>query len=306
MNTDHPQIAILLPGRADDHGWNASGAQACELLAARGLPTFYIEDVNPTAIPNLLEECSLKGFKLVVGHGCEFAEPVLQIAGHHPKICYFVMDQPFGSPAIPDNVCFLRQKQEEGAFLCGRLAAWLSQSGVLGFVGGSAVPTQTANGNAFRSGALSLRKDLRVLLTYAGTFEDRALGNELALDQIETGADVIMQTADTTGLGVLDACRQCDKRAIGYILDQRSLAPEHLVTSLIVDVAQIIETKARQVLAGSFLNGIWEVGLAEGMVGLAPLAAFVGQEIREDLRNVQSRLVLGPFNQETSETGEVV
>ena len=39
-----------------------------------------------------------------------------------------------------------------------------------------------------------------------GNTEDTALGKESALSMINQGADVIMHAADTTGLGVIEAC----------------------------------------------------------------------------------------------------
>lgn len=288
-----PKIAVLLPGHANDQGWNASAARAVEHLAQQGLPIIYQEGIEPSSIRDTLDKYSREGYELIVGHGCEFCEPVLDVAGLHPNTDYFVMDQPFGSPSIPTNVCFLHQKQMEGAFLCGRLAAWLSQSGTVGFLGGTAVPTQKANGNAFRLGVESLKPEWTTLETYAGTFEDRELGRKLALQLIESGADIIMQTADTTGLGVLDICKGKSVMAIGYILDQQALAPQHIATSLIVDVTRILQTKAKQALESNFASGIWEVGLAEGLVGLGPLASFVGEDIRNDLQSVYAQLVSG-------------
>jgi basic membrane protein A len=166
-------------------------------------------------------------------------------------------------------------------------------SQVVGFVGGAAVETQVANRDAFVRGVASLRPHAQVLSGFAGTFDDRRKGQLIASGQIDAGADVISQTADVSGLGVIDVCRERGVKTTGYAMDQSVLAPGCVLTSLILDVPSVIVTKVRELLSGSFRGGDCEQGLAHGMVALGPFSRDVDDRLRADLRQTQVRIIAG-------------
>ena len=287
------RVVFLLPGYTNDHGWNSSIIGAMDRARALGVEVSCVEGVEPESMHRMVEYHSSNGVTLLVAHGFQFGVPVLSAAQHYPDTCYLVTDQPPESSSIPCNVAFLRQRQEEGAFLCGRLAAWLTETSVVGFVGGPVIPTQVANAEAFRRGVHSLKSNIRVLCDYAGTFGETIQGQRIAGKQIDAGADIIMHTADVAGLGVIDVCRRRGRKAIGYIADQSALAPDLVATSLIVDVPFVVTTKVQEVLSGSFSDGLWEVGLAEGAITLAPFDRFVSSEAQMDIHMTQASIIAG-------------
>src|SRR3546814_2737302 len=73
-------------------------------------------------------------------------------------------------------------------------------------------------------GARSVDEDVKVLVNMTGptpaAWTDPARGAELARSQIERGADVIIQAAGGTGIGVLQAA--ADAEVLGIGTDSRS------------------------------------------------------------------------------------
>ncbi len=108
----------------------------------------------------------------------------------------------------------------------------------------------------------------RILSNYAGVtgdaFKNPAKGKELALAQIDAGADIIFHASGSTGLGVFEAARERDKLAIGVDSDQQAEAPGHFLTSMVkrVDVAVFDTIQSTQ--QGKWAGGVREMGLAEG------------------------------------------
>ena len=84
---------------------------------------------------------------------------------------------------------------------------------------------------AFVKGVESYNPEAKVYGIVAGTFEDAALGQESATAQIELGADIICQTADSTGMGAIEAAAA--KRGvyiIGYGQMGMKIKPDLILT----------------------------------------------------------------------------
>src|SRR5262249_36162675 len=130
----------------------------------------------------------------------------------------------------------LKFREEEGAFLVGALAALVSKSKAIGFVGGMDIPLIHKFEAGYAEGAKHVCPDCRVLVGYAGVtgdaFKNPTKGKELAMAQYAAGADIVFHAAGTTGLGVFEAARQEHKLAIGVDADQWSEAPGHILTSM--------------------------------------------------------------------------
>jgi len=110
-----------------------------------------------------------------------------------------------------------------------------------------------------------------VVSAYAGTepkaFADPSLGGELASAQYGQGADVIFHAAGKTGDGVFAAARQRGALAIGVDSDQFEAAPCCVLTSMVKRVDVAVVDIVKDIIAGKFHGGLYELGLADHGVG---------------------------------------
>ena len=143
----------------------------------------------------------------------------------------------------------------------------------VGYIGGSESAGQLTMKNAYTEGAKAANPDANVLVIMTGNTEDTALGKESALSMINQGADVIMHAADTTGLGVIEACVEKGVYCMGYGSDQHDLAPELMLTSVVEIVPPVIASQVDRIKDGSF-GGVYKPGLGVG-VELAELNADI-------------------------------
>lgn len=286
--------AVLVPGDPNDGGWSEAGTRAAASLGQVGDWRVKVKaQLQPSDVLPVTTEFVDEGLDLVIGHGCEFVDAFLALAPVHPDTYFFAMDTVEEGQSWPENYASIRQRQDQAVYLCGRLAAHMSRSGRVGFVGGLKVPTQMANSRAFERGAKSLDPSIDVMSQYAYTFEDPQLGRQIASDMIAQGADFLMHTASETGNGVAEVCIERGIITIGFILDQRKLAPAVILTSLLVDVAGIYRRKAEEISLGKFKPGVWTVGLAEGMIGLAPFADAVPEQVAVDIEETRRAIMAG-------------
>ena len=166
------------------------------------------------------------------------------------------------------NVRSVVFREHEGAYIAGLLAAMASQTGTIGFVGGMDIPIIRRFLCGYRQGAASVSADTRVLFNMAGdtpaAFADPARGAELARSQIARGADVVIQAAGGTGIGVLQAVADAGKLGIGTDSNQNGLHPGKVLTSIRKRVDVAVHRNFSDARDGKWSAGVQVLGLAEG------------------------------------------
>lgn len=217
-----------------------------------------------------LRKLAARGYDVVVGVGFLFTDAIRSVAMDFPDVKFVLVD---GRIDDIENVASLIFREHEGSFLVGALAAMKSESGVLGFVGGMDVPLIHKFEAGFRAGAQYVRPDVRVIVGYAGVrpeaFADPVRGKEIALSQIDQGADVLFHASGVTGLGVIEGARERGVFAIGVDSNQNPVAPGTMLTSMVKRVDNALYRYIKDAYHDRFRGGLVEFGLKEDGVGFA-------------------------------------
>jgi basic membrane protein A len=210
---------------------------------------------------------------LVVGVGFIFTDDLTQLAREYPRVRFAGVDYALATDSLgrpvapPPNLLALKFREEEGSFLVGALAALVGGSKRLGFVGGMDIPLIHKFEAGYRAGVLRVCPDCRVVAQYAGVtpeaFKNPGRGKELALSQYRSGVNVIFHASGSTGLGVFEAARVADKKAIGVDADQHAEAPGYVLTSMVKRVDEAVFDATRLVGRGEFRGGVRVLGLRE-------------------------------------------
>ncbi|HMJ07375.1 MAG TPA: BMP family ABC transporter substrate-binding protein, partial [Pyrinomonadaceae bacterium] len=181
-----------------------------------------VEPGNPTSIEPAMRAFAEKNFDLIIGIG--FAQsPIMQkVATDYPNIKFAIVDGVIfeaDGKTPKSNVASLVFREHEGSYLVGMIAAYKSKTGVLGFLGGMDIPLIHKFETGYEEGARSVNPQIRVIPNYVGVtdgaWNNPGKGKELALAQIDKGADVIFTAAGNSGLGAFDAVEQYGKNASG-------------------------------------------------------------------------------------------
>ena len=205
---------------------------------------------------------------LIMGDAFGNEEAVRRVAADYPEIAFA-----FGSglgPAEP-NFSVFDNWIHEPAYLCGLMAGGLSESKVIGVVGGYPVPEVNRIVNAFVDGVKEANPDAKVLVTFINSWFDPAAAKEAALAQIDSGADVLFAER----FGVIEAAAENGLWAFGNMSDQNELAPDNVVSSAVWNMDPTVEYLINQVQTGAYtsqdLKDFSMVG--KGGASLAPFHA---------------------------------
>lgn len=245
------------------------------LLQARDELGITFEIFEPTESSD--REAALRLFSqgdadFVVGVGFLFSDDIRAVARDFPDKCFACIDYSWTEgQEVPDNLVGLKFREEEGSFLVGALAAMVSETQRIGFVGGMDIPLIHKFEAGYRAGAQYIDPEIKVIVNYAGVtgnaFKNPSKGKELGLAQYEQGADIIFHASGSTGLGVFEAAREKGRLAIGVDADQSAEAPGLILTSMVKRVDVVVFEEIRRAREGSFAGGVRVLGLKEAAVG---------------------------------------
>jgi basic membrane protein A len=262
--------------------WDGVIQQALINAQDEGLIEFtYIDDVGYASgamertMRQVVEE---QDPDFVIGDSFGNEEAARAVAADYP-------DTPFvfgsgGGPAEP-NFSVFDNWIYEPAYLAGMAAGELTETNVLGIVGGIPVPEVNRLINAFILGAQSVNPDVEAKVTYINSWFDPAAAKEAALAQIDAGADVLYAER----AGVIEAAQEKGVLAVGNMMDQQAIAPETVITSVIWSMDPTVRYIIDQVSKGSYtsqdLKDFSMVG--KGGASLAPLNTGITGGIPESV-----------------------
>jgi basic membrane lipoprotein Med (substrate-binding protein (PBP1-ABC) superfamily) len=185
-----------------------------------------------------------------------------------------------GGPADP-NFSVFDNWIHEPAYLAGMLAGGLTESNVIGVVGGFPVPEVNRITNAFIAGARETNPEVEVKVTFINSWFDPAAAKEAALAQVDAGADVLYAER----FGVIEAAQEQGLLAIGNMSDQEELAPENVITSVTWNMTPTVDYVIDQVQAGAYTaQDLKDFSMvAKGGAALAPVNDAVEGGVPADL-----------------------
>ncbi|MBX6333616.1 MAG: BMP family ABC transporter substrate-binding protein, partial [Gemmatimonadaceae bacterium] len=274
-----PTVGVVFDvGGRGDKSFNDGAYRGAERAArAFGAQVHFIEPGEGADREAGLRLLAAEQMHLVVGVGFIFTDDINAAAREYPGIHFAGVDYALTTDSAghvippPPNVAALTFREEQGSFLVGALAALVSTSKRLGFIGGMDIPLIHKFEAGYRAGVKYVCPDCTVITQYAGVtpeaFRNPGRGKELALSQYQSGVQIIFHASGSTGLGVFEAARQTGKLAIGVDADQYDEAPGHVLTSMVKKVDAAVYDQIDRVRRGAFKGGIYEYGLAEGGVG---------------------------------------
>jgi basic membrane protein A and related proteins len=257
-------------GGKDDRSFNAAAWKGVK-RAGRELPIVVrdAEPGDPNSVEPALRAFAERGYDLVIGVGFSQTPIIEQVAKDYPKLDFAIVDGVTQQP----NVASLIFKEHEGSYLVGMIAARVSKTGVLGFVGGMDIPLIHRFETGYEEGARAVNPKIRVIQNYVGVtdaaWNNPGKGKELSVAQIGKGADVIFAAAGNSGLGAFDAAEQYDKYVIGVDSNQNWVKPGHVLTSMVKRVDNAVYQIVRDRVEGRFKGGIHVYGLDNDGIGYA-------------------------------------
>jgi len=204
-------------------------------------------------------------YKIIIGSSFDMIAAMQAVAKQYPKQAFGLVD--VGANPLGPNIVSTVTADWEGSALVGAIAARVTKTGTIGFVGGKDIAIIHRFWIGYYFGAKLSNPKVNVLQSFTGSFTDPAGGTEYANALYDKGSDINFGVAGLTTVGVLAAAKSHNKLAIGVDSDENCLDKGHVLTSMVKRVDNEAYALIKATVKGQNLGGkILTFGPAEGGV----------------------------------------
>ncbi|MPM65967.1 Membrane lipoprotein TmpC [bioreactor metagenome] len=283
-SADKLSVGIVLgEGSINDQSFNQSTWEGLKKAEKDfGIHVKYLESKQESDYIQNIETLVDEDMDLIIGVGYQLKDSIKDAAGSYPDQKFALMDETYDK--IPENVVPVTFKEQEAAYLAGVIAANMTKTKNVGFIGGLPAPGVVKYQYGFKYGVESANKDVKISEQYANSFSDQAKGKSIAKQMYAGNVDLILSAAGDAGTGAIEAAKENNKLAIGADRDQSDLAPENVITSAIKKLNVASYDLAKELVEGKYKGGVEKVyGLKEGAVGMADNS---GKHIPENVMKI--------------------
>jgi len=279
------QAALLTAGPVSDAGWYAGAYEGLLLIRdSLGAEVSHQQTRTPSEFDEAFLSFAGAGYDLLFAHGFEYQDAALRAGEQFPR-AYFVVS---GGSRATENVIPLAFQLSEASYLAGMLAGGMTETGILGMVGGVAIPPAAGTFRAFEAGARAVRPDVRVLETFIGNWDDVAAAQEATVAHLRRGADVVIHNTDAASFGAFRAVQEAADAGdrvfvMGMNRDQNQVAPEVTLGSAAIDIPAAFLTVAERYRAGTLGGEPVYAGARQSVVDLVVNPVLRDRILERDL-----------------------
>lgn len=308
-------VAILINGTLGDKAFFDSAANGGKMMEEQlGANVKVVEMTYDETkwMPTLIDFSEDPDYDVIIVGTWQLTEKLEEVAPQYPDKKYIIYDSSVNyDNGDLENVYSIEYKQNQCSFLAGAVAASTTKTGTIGFVGGMENFVINDFLLGYIQGAKYVNPDIKIATAYVGNFSDSARAKELALAQINQGADVVYQVASTAGLGVIDAAAETGKWVVGVDSDQSTAMMDtdakkanQIITSALKRVDESIFRAIDLHLKGELPWGQKEVlGLQEKAVGIAKNEVYeknVPDDVKQKMDEIEKGILDGSIEVDTA------
>ncbi|MCT4598486.1 MAG: BMP family ABC transporter substrate-binding protein [Vallitalea sp.] len=325
---DPLKVLLLINGNTGDLSFFDSAANGMKLIKEKygdAVETKVTEmGFDETKWEPSLRDASEEDWDIIIVGTWNMEESLTEIALEYTDKKYIIFDTTvnYEDNDLP-NVYSVTYKQNEGSFIAGVLAARITTSDmplaneekVIGFLGGFEGPVINDFLVGYIQGAQYIDEEVKVAVSYIGSFEDSAKGKEMALVQYNNGADIGYNVAGQAGLGQIEAAKEVNRYAIGVDSDQalefKDKDPEKaelIATSVLKRVDNSLLRAIDKHIEGTLSYGQAEsLGFKEEAIVLADNEfsdKLISDELKQELKEIEEKIINGEIEVKSAITME--
>lgn len=228
-----------------------------------------VSDTDATAIENAMRECIEEGCQVIFATSWGYMDICEALADEYPDVI-FSHGAGYKSNGVNFNNYFGRIYQAR--YLTGIAAGLKTETNKIGYVAAMGKDNSEVTGgcNAFAMGAYSVNPDCEVYVKVTNSWFDPEGEKQAADALIAEGCDVIGQHCDTPNPQL--AAEAAGVFGVGYNSDMSKDAPKAVLTSTVWDWSAYYTWAVENIINGTWTGENYFGGMADGLVGIAPLA----------------------------------
>ncbi|MFT4657585.1 MAG: basic membrane protein A [Ilumatobacter sp.] len=286
------KVVLIGDGSAEDGGWNTAHSNGGDDIAAAfpGSTVEFVEGIAPgQTATNAFEDAVAADADVVIGT-TYYQDDMMGVAAANPDVTFLTWA---GFETAP-NVGHFDGASEEGRYLDGMVAGFLTESNIIGYPVGFPFNEVNRSVNALTLGAQRVNPDVEVQVLFLNTWFDPAVEQQAAEALVNAGADVLAHEVGAQVYATVAA--QAGGYVIGYTNDWSEIEPEAWASSFLYDWGGYYVDQVQSVVDGTFEPEISFGGIADGFIDFAPYGPAVTPEMIAEIDEVKAQIIDGSFD----------
>lgn len=284
-------IGFIFVGPAADLGYNQSMDLGRAYVEANvpGVTTNAFENIPETAeVTRVMERLIANGANIIFATSYGYLDYAIALGERYPNVAFLHA----GGLRTSANVGTYWADSDEGMYLAGVVAASVSQTGKLGFVGGFAIPQLFRSVNAFTMGARSVNPDATTTVIWNGGWWEPQKETEAVNAFADMGIDVVAEQVDSP-ITVAETAARRGIYVIGKDVDISDRVPDAWLTGVSWNWGPMMADLVTQIEAGTWEPSMVRGGLASGNVVLDPFGAAVPADVQTAVLAMKDEFIAG-------------
>ena len=263
------RVALVMPSTTTDLAWSQSIYDSLvQLQEAYGedvIEIAYTENMfNVTDAAAAIRDYADSGYTLVIAHGAQYGTSLFELAPDFPDTSFaWGTTTNTGEEEGVTNVFAYEPRAEEGGYVTGVLAAYLTEAGVIGLVGPVDAGDAKLHVDGFVAGVQDTDPNIDLNISFTGSFGDTALAAEAANTHVQAGADILTGSSQQVA-GAIGVAKEKGIPWMGIQADQSPLAPEIVVATVLYDWRPTLLQMITSQQAGDMGNQVLQLTLENG------------------------------------------
>jgi basic membrane protein A len=287
------KVGFIYLGPIGDFGWTYQhevGRQALVKHFGDKIDTSYLENVNegPDS-ERAIEQLARTGHKLIFTTSFGYMDPTVKVAKKYPDV-YFEHNTGYKRDK---NLATYSARFYEGRYIQGQIAAKMSKSGVLGYVGSFPIPEVISGMNSTILGAQSINPNIKVKIIWVNTWFDPGKEADAAKALVDQGADVLMQHTDSPA--AMQVAEARGKFAFGQDSDMVKFGPKAQLTAIVNNWGPYYVDRTQRVLDKKWTSTDTWGGLKTTMLQMAPYTNMP-DDVKKQAEATQAAITAGTLH----------
>jgi basic membrane protein A and related proteins len=290
---DPLKIGFIYVGPRGDFGWSYQhevGRLAIEKKFGDKISTTFLENVNegPDS-ERSIEQLARTGHKLIFTTSFGFMDPTVKVAKKYPNIMF---EHATGYKR-DKNLATYSARFYQGRYVQGQIAAKMTKSGVLGYIGSFPIPEVVSGINSTILGAQSINPNIKVKIIWVNTWFDPGKEADAAKALLDQGADVLMQHTDSPA--AMQIASQRNAFAFGQDSDMIKFGPKAQLTAIVNNWAVYYIDRVQLALDGKWSSTDTWGGFDSKMVMMAPFTNMP-DDVKKMATDTEAKIASGALH----------
>ena len=223
-----------------------------------------------------------------------------KVADQFPDQKFTIVDTHVDKPNVKSILKDFTQMTFLNGYVAGRLTQDTSLKNMndkkdIGMVIGMDIPVMQDGALGFTAGAKLADIDTNVRIGDANSFTDPVKAKEISKSMYDNGADIILNFAGGSGLGIINQAKESNLYAMGGAANQNPDAPDNVIASAIENLTEKTKLEAKEIIEGTWKPG-QDIGTIENdYVGITFEGSNVkvSQDILDEVEELKAKIKSG-------------